>query len=344
MQRASATLLTLVNDILDFSKMDAGNIKLERVAFDIRRMFDDLAVSLRERNENSGIALRFELDASLPAALFGDPLRLRQIFINLADNAYKFTEKGSITIRAAVSERAANDITLAFAVEDTGIGMNQKQMGEIFAAFNQADNSSTRKYGGLGIGLAITREVIELMGGKIAVSSEEGKGTVFTFSCPFQIADDVSRTEKQADAEEDNDGENAVLKGLRVLLVEDNDINLMIAEELLNAAEIEVTTAENGKEALEQIKEAAKAHGSPPFDLVLMDLQMPVMDGYEATKIIRGTPEYDDMPVFALTAHAFPEEKERCLAIGMRDHLTKPIDVKSFYGALREAAAGKKKN
>jgi CheY-like chemotaxis protein len=179
--------------------------------------------------------------------------------------------------------------------------------------------------------------MVELMGGQIDVSSEEGKGTVFSFSCKFPLVEEIPASGTPVE----NDGKNAVLRGLRVLLVEDNEINAMIAIELLDAADVEVTTAQNGSEALERLAEAAGAGNSPPFDMVLMDLQMPVMDGYEATRIIRGMPEYDGMPIYALTAHAFPEEKERCLALGMKDHLTKPIDVETFYGALREVAASK---
>jgi CheY-like chemotaxis protein len=269
---------------------------------------------------------------------------LQQVFINLVDNAYKFTEKGSITIRASVSERGKNDVRLAFDVEDTGIGMSREQMDEVFSAFNQADNSYTRKYGGTGIGLTITRQMVELMGGKITVSSEEGKGTVFNFSCAFPVADEpASPAQQTAGAEEEVDDKNAILRGMRVLLVEDNEINSLIALELLNAVGIEVTTAQNGKEALERMADAARTYGSPPFDLVLMDMQMPVMDGYEATKIILDTPSYRDAPVFALTAHAFDEEKQRCLALGMRGHLSKPIDVETFYGVLREVAAAQAK-
>jgi signal transduction histidine kinase len=344
MRRASSVLLGIINDILDFSKADAGDVRLEHTVFDIRRMFDDLAIFFRERNELSGIELRLDMDPNLPDKLIGDPLRLQQIFINLVDNAYKFTEKGSVTVRAAVSERGNDNVTLTFAVEDTGIGMSPEQMGEIFAAFNQADNSYSRKYGGIGIGLAITREMVELMGGEITVSSEEGKGTTFTFSCPFPLAadDNAPKTpEPETPSETPNDDENAILKGMRVLLVEDNDINTLIASELLETVGIEVSTAENGKEALERLAESA-GDGSPPFDLILMDLQMPVMDGYEATKIIKETPAYKDIPVYALTAHAFPEEKERCLSLGMGAHLTKPIDVKTLYAALREVAVSKK--
>jgi signal transduction histidine kinase len=340
MRRASSALLGIINDILDFSKVDAGDIKLENAVFDIKRMFEDLAVFFREEYGRSDIELRLELDRNLPARLIGDPLRLQQIFINLVDNAYKFTEKGSVTVRASVSKRGSNDVTLDFAVEDTGIGMSPKQMDDIFAAFNQADNSYSRKYGGIGIGLAITREMVELMGGKIGVSSEEGKGTVFTFSCPFPLPEDEPASEAQ-EPETPDDDPNAILKGMRVLLVEDNEINTLIATELLDAVAVDVTTAKNGAEALERLAQAAKTEGNPPFDLVLMDLQMPVMDGYEATKIIKGTPEYKDMPVYALTAHAFPEERARCLELGMDDHLTKPIDVATFYGALRGVAEEK---
>jgi CheY-like chemotaxis protein len=340
MRRASSTLLGIINDILDFSKADAGDIKLEHAVFDIRRMFDDLAVFFHEQYERSDVELRLELDTDLPARLIGDSLRLQQIFINLVDNAYKFTEKGSVTVRAAVSKLGSDDVTVDFAVEDTGIGMSPKQMDDIFAAFNQADNSYSRKYGGIGIGLAITREMVELMGGKIGVSSEEGHGAVFTFSCSFPLAADESAAEAR-EPETPNGDPNAILKGMRVLLAEDNEINTLIATELLEAVGIDVTTAQNGAEALEQLEQAAKTGVCPPFDLVLMDLQMPVMDGYEATKIIKETPGYRDIPVYALTAHALPEERARCLELGMGEHLTKPIDVETFYAALRGVAEEK---
>jgi CheY-like chemotaxis protein len=271
-----------------------------------------------------------------------------------------------------VSGRGQNGVTLDFAVEDTGIGMNQEQMDAIFSAFTQADNSATRRYGGVGLGLTLTRQMVKLMGGEIAVSSEEGKGSAFSFSCVFplpisapaappeqdaqeedaQIEDareekaPEEETAKDAGAEdtknaENDDDENALLRGMHVLLVEDNEVNALIATELLNAVDVEVTTAQNGSEALDRLAETTRTKGSPAFDMVLMDLQMPVMDGYEATKIIKETPEYRDIPVYALTAHALPEERERCLALGMNDHLTKPIDLDSFYGALREVALSK---
>jgi signal transduction histidine kinase/CheY-like chemotaxis protein len=342
---ASATLLGLVNDILDFSEAEEGHMKLEKAPFDIRKMFDELSAFFREKNKNSPLDLRFELDSALPSSLMGDERRLRQIFVNLTGNAYKFTEKGSITVRAAVSGRESNSVKVDFSVSDTGIGMSQEQMDKLFAAFDQVDNSSTRKYGGAGIGLAVTREIVELMGGKISVASEVKKGSTFMFSCDFPLVEEkpaAPDTAQEVSITAPENTENAVLHGVRVLLVEDNEINVMIVQELLSVVGMEVTTAQNGQEALDILADTAKTRGLPPFDLVLMDLQMPVMDGYEATRIIKETPAYKDMPVYALTAHAFPEERERCLALGMKDHLTKPIDVDMFYSALRGAAASKK--
>jgi signal transduction histidine kinase/CheY-like chemotaxis protein len=338
---ASATLLGLVNDILDFSEAEEGHLKLENAPFDIRKMFDELSVFFREKNKNSPLDLRLELDSALPCSLMGDERRLRQIFTNLIGNAYKFTEKGAITIRAVVSKCDSNSVVLDFAVRDTGIGMSRDQTEKLFAAFDQVDNSSTRKYGGAGMGLAVTREIVELMGGKISVTSELKNGTTFMFSCAFPLAAPLAEEETTVQDTAPVNTENAVLHGVHVLLVEDNEINAMIVQELLHVVGMEVTTAQNGQEALDILADKAKSR-LPPFDLVLMDLQMPVMDGYEATRLIKETPEYKGMPVYALTAHAFPEERERCLALGMEDHLTKPIDVDTFYGALRNAAALKK--
>ncbi|MDR0615540.1 MAG: response regulator [Synergistaceae bacterium] len=333
MLRASVTLQGLIDDILDFTKAEAGDMKLECVPFDIKKLFDDLLVFFQGQNADSGIALDIRLDPSLPPSLMGDPLRLQQVFINLVDNAYKFTEKGTVTVSAAVSDLNETDVMIDFAVSDTGIGMSPGQVENIFAAFNQADNSSTRKYGGIGIGLSITSQMVGLMGGKISVKSEEGRGSTFSFSCKFAIADEVSPREDSPEEE------NVVLNGMRILLVEDNEINTMIALELLGAVGAKVTTAENGAEAIDQLVAAGDAADGKPFDLVLMDLQMPVMDGYEATKIIKGMQEYKDIPIYALTAHAFPEEKERCFSLGMSKHITKPIDTEAFYAVLREAAA-----
>jgi signal transduction histidine kinase len=338
MRRASSALLGIINDILDFSEVDAGNVQLERVSFDLRQLFGDLEIFFRGRDVDSDIELRFETDSALPSALTGDPRRLLQVFINLIDNAYKFTEQGSVTVRAAVAARDGESVTLNFAVEDTGIGMSTEQMAGIFSAFNQADNSATRKYGGAGIGLTITQQMVELMGGQITVSGEEGKGTTFAFTCNFSLeaASDLAPAGEPVNAAL----QNAVLKDKRILLVEDNEVNTLIATELLTAVGIEVVAAQNGSEALDRLAESNR-DGGRPFDLVLMDLQMPVMDGYEATETIRAMPEYKSLPIYALTAHAFPEDRERCLSLGMDGHLTKPIDTEIFYEALRTAVTPK---
>jgi two-component system sensor histidine kinase ChiS len=335
---AASTLLGIVNDILDFSKVEAGKMALERIAFDVRGVLGDIAAGFQQRSADSGIALSLDVDPSIPPALLGDPLRLHQIFINLVDNAFKFPEKGSVTVRAAVSGRNDRDVTLNFAVEDTGIGMSPEQAENIFSAFNQADSSFTRKYGGTGLGLTISREMAELMGGKIAVAGEVGKGSVFSFSCTFPLPEEEEKTTGPGATDAESEDENAVLRGMRVLLVEDNEINSMIACELLSCVDVEVTTAENGEEALKLLKETPRNGNRPPFDTVLMDLQMPVMDGYEATRRILDSGEYPDMPIFAMTAHAYPEERERALGMGMKGHLTKPIDVDMLYRTLREVA------
>jgi signal transduction histidine kinase len=341
MRRAASTMLSLVNDILDFAKIDTGDMAIEQVPFNIYRLIDDLAFFFQEKNTGSGVKLVFDLDPALPMNLLGDPRRLQQIFINLLDNAYKFTEKGSITVKAAVSSLSSGNAVVDFAVEDTGIGISKEQIDAIFAAFNQADNSATRKYGGVGIGLTVTRQIVELMGGKMSVSSEEGKGTLFSFSCPFLIdsKDSALNGLKGAikDAEEGDDERNVVLRGSRILLVEDNEINAMIAAELLKAVNADITIAINGSEALRELDEAEKTYGARAFDIILMDLQMPIMDGYEATQKIKGSPLYRDIPIYALTAHAFPEDKERCFSLGMAGHLSKPIDVELFYATLRDA-------
>jgi signal transduction histidine kinase len=342
MNQASALLLGIINNILDFSNVEAGKMKLERVEFDVRKMLNSLTDDFKRQYADSPVTLNVELDSAVPEMLIGDQLRLRQVFINLIDNGYKFTEKGSISVKGIVMRSDPNNVMMKFSVSDTGIGMDEKQLDVIFAAFNQADNSATRRYGGTGIGLTITREIVELMGGTITVDSRKEQGTTFTFTCPFQVPEgtavQTAEGEHSGLKPENPDSQNEVLKGLRVLLVEDNRINAMIAAELLRSVGVDVTLATNGQEAINQFAAAVKSRGIPAFDLVLMDLQMPVMDGYEATQIIKNTPEYRDTPIYALTAHAFAEERERCRALGMQEHLTKPVDVEKFYEALRKIA------
>ena len=332
-ENAAKALLAIINDILDFSKVEAGKMEIEHISFSIAEVLDDIDMLFHEKSVSSNIPLLFDIPASMPSYVIGDPTRLKQVFTNLVGNSFKFTEYGSIAITASIIEHKTDFIKVQFSVRDSGIGMRQDQIESVFSAFSQADTSTTRKYGGTGLGLAITKSLVSLMGGEISVSSEEGKGTTLTFTCVFE-SDNLSKTEESSKAK-GSEYENVSLKGFHILLVEDNPINTEIAVELLHNVGLTVTSAIDGKEALEYIEESARQGRKPAFDLVLMDLQMPVLDGYEATKQIRSNSEYDDLLIIAMTAHAFVEERDRCMALGMDGHISKPINVPILYQTLQ---------
>ena len=373
---ATKALLGIIADILDFSRLENGSLTTEHATFSLNDVLDEMRATFQARSEEAQIPLLINLSPEVPSSLTGDADRLQQALASLVDNAFKFTEAGSITVDVDLAKdegvneakpypgqiRSAHEIALRFRVADTGIGMSEEQITTAFSAFSQVDGSPTRKYGGTGLGLAITRSLVHLMGGEININSEPGRGTIVTFTCKFMRGLDKTTSTNaagepaasatdiafetapetgllKADAaggvEAVNADDYADLKGFRVLLVEDNDLNVMIAEEFLHDVGIETTTAENGLEAIKYIDEAFKAGYRPPFDLVLMDLQMPTMDGYEAAKRLRYNPDYANMPIIAMTAHAMEEERQRCLACGMNEHLTKPIDVVELYATLR---------
>ncbi len=332
-QRSAVALLGLLNDILDFSKIEAGKMDLDIHPFLLRETLDDISVFFQEQIWQTGVPLRFNLHFDETLQVVGDPLRLRQVFINLVGNSFKFTKQGFITVSGEIESEDAEQITMAFVVRDTGIGMPKGRSEEMFDAFSQADSSTTKKYGGTGLGLPITKRLVEMMGGRITIDSEEGVGTAVSFTCVFEKvagqAEESPLFSPKADgfirAKEvlRRKGQNAP----RVLLVEDNEINMEIAVELLAEVGVRITTASNGEEALERIAEAAHQAHSPVFDLVLMDIQMPVMDGLEATRRIRANPEYARLPIVAMTAFAMHEERQRCFDAGMSAHMAKPIDV-----------------
>ncbi|MBF0455458.1 MAG: response regulator [Magnetococcales bacterium] len=464
---AAKALLGIINDILDFSKMEAGKMEVEKVPFRLNGVMENLIDLISVKVREKGVELLLAIDANVPNGLLGDPLRLGQILTNLSNNAIKFTEKGEIVVRVEVAQERGGEVTLQFSVSDTGIGMTEKQISKLFQSFSQADASTTRKYGGTGLGLIISRQLTEIMGGKIWVESEEGKGTTFFFTANFGLSNEVESEQQlpeiiskglrvlvvddsptfreimyqlfkgfsfqvvlaetggeALDLIRSNDQEGTpfqlvfmdwimpdldgveaceriksdinlksppkvvmvtaydrdemlcqihelevdgfltkpvtasilmdttmktlgfdqqkpeevtvseldvgaveMIRGAQILLVEDNAVNQQIALELLEMALFVVTVAENGQVALDRVQQ-------DHFDGVLMDIQMPLMDGYTATREIRKMSEYDDLPIIAMTANAMAGDRERCLEAGMNDHVAKPIDPQRLYATL----------
>ena len=318
------SLLGIINDILDLSKVEAGKLSLEPVDFPLALSLAKVADIISGQVQGKGLAYQVTLAPELPLYLHGDPLRLEQVLLNLLGNAVKFTQEGRIGLTIALIETTAERLMLEFRVSDTGIGLLPEQCETIFAPFSQAESSTTRRFGGTGLGLSICQRLVTLMGGVITVESKPGKGSVFSFTIGFQPA---SATEVPAPAPEKCDL-NAI-KGARVLLVEDHPINQQIARVQLTHAGLLVTVAANGLEAVK-----LTLPGIKPFDLVLMDIQMPEMDGYEATRLIRQQWSPEELPIIAMTAYALAKERRNCLNLGMNDHLAKPIDTAELHAAL----------
>ncbi|MBF0193463.1 MAG: response regulator [Magnetococcales bacterium] len=352
-QGASRTLLGILNDILDFSKIEANKLQMESVNFSIKDVLQNVTDIIITKTDEKGIELIHNCHTDTPLNLIGDPLRLGQVLINLANNAVKFTDSGKIIISIEPAHLTEKFAWLKFSVSDTGIGLTQKQVDNLFVAFSQADTSITRKYGGTGLGLTICERLVGMMGGNISVKSEHGKGSVFSFTAAFDIQPQHSVTtldNLKNIAKNDNTTTKlspkiaqieselrATIGGAKVLLADDSSINQLVGKEILEDLGLAVTVVNNGQDAVDMAKELHKN-----IEIIFMDLQMPILDGFEATKYLRSDPDTMNIPIVAMTAHAMIGDKERCLLAGMNDYVAKPIELDQLYACLKKCVKPRK--
>lgn len=332
---SSENLLVIINDILDLSKIEAGKIDFESIHFSLHKTLDIVHTTLIYKAEEKGLAMNVKMDPAIPATVIGDPVRLSQVLLNLAGNAVKFTEKGSITIQCKALKEENDNIWIEISVIDTGIGISEKMVHNIFESFTQASSDTTRKYGGTGLGLTISKQLVELQGGSIQVKSKLHEGSTFSFILPYGIGTKITKDEKikQVDVK--------VLEELshkKILLVEDNVFNQIVATDTLKdlVKGISVEIASNGKEAIEQLQKNQ-------YDIVIMDIQMPEMDGYQATRYIRTHfPEpLKNIPILAMTANVIKEEIEKCFDSGMNAYIAKPFDPEDLLSKISQLLINK---
>jgi|GEM_PF-324928 len=331
--KSGEALLEIINDILDISKIEAGKLSLEELDVNLNDILEELEPILSVKAHEKRLKFRCVTDPDVPSYIKTDPVRLKQILINLGGNAIKFTHKGEVVIRVSLKSEKESNVTLHFSVKDTGIGIPDDKKSLLFKKFSQVDTSTTRNYGGTGLGLAISRQLVEMMGGSMGVESEENKGSEFWFIVNFEKHSVSGLKDKVAQGMQDstnNDGAKIHNADMRILLVEDNIINQKVAQSILSKLGLDADIANNGTEAIKILERT-------DYDLVFMDVQMPDLDGFEATRIIRkpnSAVRKHDIPVIAMTAHAMEGDRERCIEAGMDDYISKPIEIESLIGLL----------
>ena len=324
---AAENLKVIINDILDLASIESGKLNFEQIGFNIDELLVSIVDSFTVQSNQKMIELSYSLDSRISKILVGDPFRLNQVLINLIGNALKFTHAGSIKIKCTLEKTQGKTHHVRFDVTDTGIGIPSDKLNTIFESFSQADASVTRKYGGTGLGLTIVKQLVELQKGRITVKSIEDSGTTFSIIIPYAIGE-VNQIEENASIVNRSKADQISLKGLKILLAEDNDINRLYATSILKMWECKTETAENGYVALEKVR-------NNDYDIVLMDIQMPVMDGFEATKAIKASKSYkSQIPIIALSANSSAKDIERCLAAGMVDCIGKPFTPQSLFSVL----------
>jgi CheY-like chemotaxis protein/HPt (histidine-containing phosphotransfer) domain-containing protein len=326
-QSSANSLLGIINDILDFSKIEAGKLDMEAVEFDLSDTLDNVANMITVKaQEKEHLEVLFHLDSRVPHFLVGDPLRLNQILVNLGNNAVKFTESGEIILATKLIENSEDKITLQFSVRDTGIGMTPEQQARLFQAFSQADTSTTRKYGGTGLGLTISKRLVEMMHGEIWVESEAGQGTTFSFTAEFGSGTELVKRRFEPSPD---------LKGLKVLVVDDSEISREILQDILESFSFEVSLSPSGEDAYEEIERADK---NIPFELVLMDWKMTGMDGIEASKRIKNNRALSRVPAIILvTAYGREKLMRQADEIGLEGFLLKPVNASMLFDAVMQA-------
>jgi two-component system, sensor histidine kinase and response regulator len=323
---SAKSLLGIINDILDFSKIEAGKLDMESVDFKLEDTLDNISTLIGIKTQEKGLELLFKTDPAVPAALVGDPLRLGQILINLANNAVKFTDSGEIVVTTELVKNNDRQVTLKFSVRDSGIGMTGEQAAKLFQPFMQADSSTTRKYGGTGLGLTISKRLAEMMGGKIWVESRPGQGSTFSFTADFGLGKEKARQKFKPSQD---------LRGMKVLVVDDNATSRDILQEMLESFSFEVNLAASGPEGITELEKASK---SRPFELVIMDWKMPGMDGIEASRRIKNHPDLSKIPAVVLaTAYGREEVMQKAEAVGLEGFLLKPVSPSMLFDTIMQA-------